>query len=39
MGINPDGTAKFFFEPNGIVSRAEFGTVLSRLLRGNKNNG
>jgi hypothetical protein len=26
------------FKPNDIVTRAEFGTVLSRILRGNENN-
>ena len=40
MGINPDGSTKQHFDPNSIVTRAEFGTVLSRLLRWDKyNNG
>jgi hypothetical protein len=34
MGINPDGTPLDNFRPNDFVTRAEFGTVLSRLLRG-----
>ncbi|MDR0282402.1 MAG: hypothetical protein LBI53_03695 [Candidatus Peribacteria bacterium] len=33
MGINPDTTPLSDFLPNQIVSRAEFGTVLSRILR------
>ena len=38
MGINPDGTAKEIFMPNAVVTRAEFGTVLSRVLRWDKYN-
>jgi hypothetical protein len=35
MGLRPDGeTVKAHFDPNGYVTRAEFGTVLSRLLYG-----
>jgi hypothetical protein len=33
MGINSDGSAKEDFMPNALVTRAEFGTVLSRVLR------
>jgi hypothetical protein len=33
-GIHPDGTVLSDFMPNKTVSRAEFGTVLSRLLYG-----
>ena len=29
------GNDMSFFNPNGIVRRAEFGTVLSRILYGN----
>jgi len=40
MGYESDGIrTKKDFDPNGIVDRAQFGTILSRLLRGNKNNG
>lgn len=39
MGVNPDGTAKEAFNPNGVVTRAEFGTVLSRVLYGDANEG
>lgn len=36
MGVNSDNTSVLNeFNPLGIVTRAEFGTVLSRLLRGN----
>jgi hypothetical protein len=34
MGIHPDGTPLSDFMPNKKVSRAEFWTVLSRLLYG-----
>jgi hypothetical protein len=33
MGIHSDGTPLSAFMPEKTVSRAEFGTVLSRLLR------
>ena len=38
MGINADGTPIQAFEPHKLVSRAEFATVLSRVIRGNKHN-
>jgi hypothetical protein len=40
MGVNPDTTPIPDFMPNKEVSRAEFGTVLSRMFYGEKyNNG
>ncbi|MCX6822886.1 MAG: S-layer homology domain-containing protein [candidate division SR1 bacterium] len=41
MGYASDGvTVNDTFKPNQVVSRAQFGTILSRLLRGTKyNNG
>jgi hypothetical protein len=40
MWYEPDGkTEALSFNPNGEVSRAEFGTVLSRALYGNEYNG
>lgn len=39
MGLQADGkTPLEVFNPNGIVSRAQFATVLSRLLYGNTHN-
>ena len=38
MGIKYDGTALSSFEPNKLVTRAEFATVFSRVLYGNKYN-
>ncbi len=38
MWINADGKALQNFNPNGKVSRAEFATVLSRVLYGSKYN-
>lgn len=39
MGLESDGvTPQKTFNPYGVVSRAQFGTVLSRLLRGVENN-
>ena len=38
MGINADGTPIEAFEPHKLVSRAEFATVLSRVIWGNKHN-
>lgn len=38
MGLKLDGTPNHIFNPNGKVTRAEFGTAFSRLLYGNKNN-
>ncbi|MEI8091117.1 MAG: hypothetical protein WCG98_02470 [bacterium] len=39
MGINNDGTPATSFNPNGVVTRAQFGTVLSRALYGDTYNG
>lgn len=38
MGINTDGTTAASFNPNGLVTRAQFGTVLSRAIYGNIHN-
>ncbi len=38
MGINADGTPLKEFNPNGLVSRAEFATVFSRVLFWDKYN-
>ena len=38
MGIKYDGTVLSSFEPNKLVTRAEFATVFSRVLYGNKYN-
>ncbi|MEI8090756.1 MAG: S-layer homology domain-containing protein [bacterium] len=37
--MKPDGTPDTAFHPNDEVTRAQFGTMLSRLLYGNDNNG
>jgi hypothetical protein len=39
MGLNADGTAADKFNPKAVITRAQFGTVLSRALYGNANNG
>ena len=39
MGITSDGRSLVDFMPAQVVSRAEFGTVLSRMLYGNINEG
>ncbi len=39
MGLEYDGTPAQSFDPNGIVDRAQFGTVFSRLIYGEENNG
>jgi hypothetical protein len=40
MWYESDGKrTKHIFDPNAEVDRAQFGTILSRLLRGDKNNG
>ena len=39
MWVNPNGTPSQSFNPNGTVTRAEFGTVLSRTLYGTTYNG
>jgi len=33
MGIRADGTPDNYFYPNRVVTRGEFGTVLSRVIR------
>ena len=38
MGLKSDWTPNTVFSPAGIVTRAQFGTMLSRLLYGNKYN-
>jgi hypothetical protein len=39
MGLQPNGyTPKPSFDPNDIITRAEFGTILSRLVYGDKYN-
>ncbi|MCX6822654.1 MAG: S-layer homology domain-containing protein [candidate division SR1 bacterium] len=38
MGLKSDGTPDTIFNPSGQVTRAQFGTMLSRLLYGNANN-
>jgi len=38
MGLNSDGTPNIVFHPDGQVTRAQFGTMLSRLLYGNMYN-
>lgn len=39
MGLNANGTPKNTFDPNAIVTRAQFGTILSRVIRGSQYNG
>lgn len=39
MGLNANGMQVATFNPNEEVTRAQFGTVLSRTLRGNQYNG
>lgn len=38
MGLKADGTPDILFNPNNVVTRAEFGTTLSRIYFGNENN-
>jgi|GEM_PF-4858411 len=38
MGINNDKTIKTKFAPDDEITRAEFGTIISRLLYKNINN-
>lgn len=38
MGIQADGTPMSEFNPNNTVTRAQFGTVLSRVLYGDQYN-
>jgi hypothetical protein len=39
MGLDAQGNIISTFSPNLSVTRAQFGTVLSRTLRGNQYNG
>ena len=39
MGLNSDGSVATKFNPTGVVTRAEFGTVLDRVINGSANNG
>ncbi|MEI6774730.1 MAG: hypothetical protein WCL18_08360 [bacterium] len=39
MGLDADGIPVKLFSPKEEVNRAQFGTVLSRTLRGNQYNG
>lgn len=39
MGRKSDGTSASAFNPDGILTRAHVGTIISRILYGNKNNG
>jgi len=39
MGVDANGAANASFNPQGIVTRAQFGTVLSRALYGTANEG
>ena len=39
MGLDANGLQVSTFSPNDEVTRAQFGTVLSRTLRGNQYNG
>jgi hypothetical protein len=39
MGYDDNGKQSETFHPFGIVDRAQFGTILSRVLRGTKYNG
>ena len=39
MGLEPNGnTPKPIFDPEGLVDRAQFGTILSRLIYGDQYN-
>ncbi|MEI7563133.1 MAG: hypothetical protein WCJ39_05720 [bacterium] len=38
MGLKPDGTPDTVFNPMAVVTRAQFGSALSRLLYGGYNN-
>ncbi len=38
MGLKGDGTAAATFNPIGLIDKAQFATILSRMLRGNENN-
>lgn len=39
MGINSDGTPNTQFNPDDVVDRAQFGTILSRVIRWEMYNG
>ena len=39
MGVNPDGTPAKRFNPNSTVDKAQFGTILSRLIWAGSNDG
>ena len=39
MGVDANGQASSFFTPNGLVTRAQFATTLSRALWGSTFNG
>ena len=39
MGVDANGNANATFNPEGVVTRAQFGTVLSRALYGDANEG
>ena len=39
MGLNSDGSVATKFNPTGVVTRAQFGTVLDRVINGDANNG
>lgn len=39
MGLNSDGTVAEKFNPTGVVTRAQFGTALDRILNGSDNDG
>jgi len=39
MGINTDGTPNTQFNPDEVIDRAQFGTILSRVIRGTMYNG
>ena len=39
MGLNADGSVAAKFNPTGVVTRAQFGTALDRILNGSENDG
>ena len=39
MGLKSDGTPDTVFNPGDELTRAQFGTVLSRMIWGNLHNG
>jgi len=38
MGLRSDGTPDIAFNPNGLIDKAQFATILSRVLYGNTHN-